>query len=170
MIQTSSVSREFMKSQLKFDYGMLPLPSAKRRAAILSGTNLCMFKTGDLQRQDASWRFLKFFASAESTAYWSMKTSYVPVRHSAVELMKEYLQKDPNSRAAIDQMDAAFFEPVFPAWYECRQVLKNYFQKITTELGADMPDTEEETRAELSKYLKRMTDEINRKLQTRKSQ
>lgn len=167
LIQTSSVSREFMKAQLRFDYGMLPLPSGKKRAAILSGTNLCMFRTDDEDRQKASWKFLKFFTKAESTAYWSMNTSYVPVRHSAVNLMKDYIKDDPNSAAAIDQIDVACFEPVFPAWYECRQVLKNYFQKITTEVGADMPETEAEVKKELSVYLDRMTSEINHKLKTR---
>jgi len=168
MIQTSSVSRQFMKDRLNFDYGMLPLPSDKKRAAILSGTNLCMFKTGDKDRQQASWKFLKFFANTESTAYWSMKTSYVPVRYSAIKEMKEYLDKDPNSQAAISQMDAACFEPIFPAWYECRQILKNYFQKITTEVGADMPETEEGVKKKLMVYLNDMTAEINRKLQTGK--
>jgi ABC-type glycerol-3-phosphate transport system substrate-binding protein len=167
LMQTSSVSREFMEKQLRFDYGMAPLPSGKNRAAILSGTNLCMFKTNDEERQSAAWRFLKFFTSTESTAYWSINTSYVPVRHSAVSSMKDYLKKDPNSAAAIDQIDVASFEPVFPAWFECRQILKNYFQKITTEVGADMPPTEAEVKASLSVYLKRMTKEINNKLETR---
>lgn len=170
MIQTSSVSRKFMKEQLRFDYGMLPLPAGTRKAAILSGTNICMFNTkdgkaADTARQEASWKFLKFFSSAEATAYWSIRTSYVPVRKSALELMEKYLEQDPNARAAIDQLEYAYFEPTLPAWYECRQILRNCFQKVTTEYPELDINSPQERRAALRRYLEVATKEINRKLE-----
>lgn len=133
MIVTSSVSRVYMKDQLRFDYGMAPLPAGVRRAAILSGTNLAIFSATSPERRKAAWEFVKFFSSAPATAYWSMRTSYVPVRRSALTLMDSYLKQDPNARAAIDQLDVASYEPSIPAWYECRQILRNYVQKVMTE-------------------------------------
>ena len=170
MIQTSSVSRKFMQDQLRFDYGMLPLPAGTRKASILSGTNICLFNTGEKARQEASWKFLKFFTSAKATAFWSIRTSYVPVRKSALKEMEKYLESDPNARAAIDQLNYAFFEPTLPAWYECRQILRNYFQKVTTEfnekMGSEYPELDKpaRTRAILMDYLKRANTEINDKL------
>ncbi len=171
MIQTSSVSRKFMQDQLRFDYGMLPLPAGTRKASILSGTNICLFNTGEKARQEASWKFLKYFTSAKATAFWSIRTSYVPVRKSALKEMKDYLDSDPNARAAIEQLDYAYFEPTLPAWYECRQILRNYFQKVTTEYNEKMAHSDyehmarnERTRAILQEYLQRANSEINDKL------
>jgi len=165
MIQTSSVSRKFMQDQIRFDYAMLPLPAGTRKAAILSGTNIGMFHTGDEARQQATWEFIKFFVSAEATAYWSMRTSYVPVRRSALALMASYLETDPNARAAIEMLDYAYYEPTTPAWYECRQILRNYFQKVTTEYPDLKVDSRPERRRILADYMRRATVEIDRKLQ-----
>ena len=85
--------------------------------------------------------------------------------------MDDYLEKDPNARAAIDQLDYAHFEPTMPSWYECRQILRSYFQKVTTEFNEKMAhddysqySPEVRTEVILKEYLGAANRDINAKL------
>ncbi|MFC1744983.1 ABC transporter substrate-binding protein [Candidatus Riflebacteria bacterium] len=132
MIIASIVSRAFMESKISFNFGVAPLPYFKKPASVLSGTNLNIFKRTDKKRMRATWEFLKWFTGSEQTAYWSIHTTYMPVRRSAINgrLMQTEFKQDNNTKAAIMQLDYATQEPRITEWFEIRQILDTMVENI----------------------------------------
>ncbi len=134
MVISSSVSKSFMKPLIRFDMGLAPIPQGPKMAAIVSGTNVGIFRKAPEDLQKVAAEFLQFFTNTENTTYWSIKTNYIPVRHSATESQtwKEWVALDPTAGVAIKQMEYASFEPRFPEWVDCRkiinQAMSNAFQ------------------------------------------
>ncbi len=125
MIWGSSVSKIFMEKQINFDFGIAPFPQGEKKASILSGTNVVIFDKKDPKRAKAAWEFIKWFISTKNTAYWAVKTAYMPVRKSALQtdIMKNLFKKQPMMKAAIMQLDYAAFEPFDTAWFRGRKYL-----------------------------------------------
>ncbi|MBI4865300.1 MAG: ABC transporter substrate-binding protein [Candidatus Riflebacteria bacterium] len=125
MIVTTSVSKSFMIDQIGFRWGMAPLPQGKRPVSIMAGTNIGIFARSPREKQEVAWQFIKFFTRADNTAYWAIKTGYVPVRRSAVASLEfqKYLEVDPTPLAAIAQLDHATFEPRAAGWFDVRDKL-----------------------------------------------
>lgn len=157
----SSVSRTFMDDQIPFDYGAVPIPQGPIESSIMSGTGVALFRTEkSKEHTDAAWKFLKFLASTKATLYWGMTTNYVPIRESAVEHpdFQKRLEVDPGYGAGLAQIRYATSEPPLPAWYECRQYLKQAMEKsflepknleaIFQETVREMNRTLEKTQAE----------------------
>ncbi len=156
MVVASCTVRNYMDPKISFEYGVAPLPRGKRPAAVIAGTNIGIFASCTGRKRKAAWRFLKFLVSREASAYWSMNTSYVPVRKSALLLpaMKRYLEMDPAAMAPIREMDYAYFEPALPQWYECRQILNSYIEK-TFSGRLDPVEALREANADIAERLKR---------------
>jgi len=156
IITSSSVSKAYMEDSVTFDWATAPLPKGVRNAAILSGTNIIIFNDNrdncSTEQQKAAWKFIKWFTDTEQTAYWSIKTNYMPVRKSSLDTqqMRDHLKKDPLLQAAIDQLPYAQFEPKSSKWYQCRQELGDIQEKAFTEKGSP------------EKYLKEMHEKINK--------
>ena len=76
-------------------------------AVLIGGANLWMYKSGDEQRQDDAWEFVKFFAGdPQRGAYFSEKSGYFAGRKSAYETESyaAYLESNPGARVAINQL------------------------------------------------------------------
>jgi ABC-type glycerol-3-phosphate transport system substrate-binding protein len=125
MIITTCVSKPFMIDQIGFEWGMAPLPVGKVNVSIMSGTNIAIFAQAPREKQEVAWKFIKYFTSRDTTAYWAMRTAYVPVRRSAVESkeFQEYMKSDPTPMAAIAQLENATFEPRAQGWVDVRDRL-----------------------------------------------
>lgn len=123
MITSSVVSKVYMQDRFSFDWGMVPIPQGRNRASILSGTNVSIFNSNP-EREKAAWEFIKWFSSPENSARWSLGTTYMPVRQSAIDgpVMQEAFEEDPRNLAAILQLPYAQFEPRISTWYGCRQL------------------------------------------------
>jgi len=136
IIMGSSVSKVFMKKQITFDYGIAPIPGDKKKAVILSGTNVVLLKSNPT-KQKAAWEFIKWFTEPEQTAYWSIHTNYLPVRKSAMEtaIMKKALKEDKGFNALSSQLEYSEFEPRMPEWYTARQILQQALDKALIEKG-----------------------------------
>ncbi len=155
VIMTSCVSKFYMKNKLTFEMGIAPLPYYKRRAVILSGTNLVVMKSND-ERERAAWKFLKWLISPEITAKWSVNTNYLPIRKSAMktEIMKQALSDDPYLMVPIDELKYAYFEPQSSGWYNSRNILSETIEMILlgitgTQKGLD--DAAKKIKPELNK-------------------
>ncbi|MDD2717856.1 MAG: extracellular solute-binding protein, partial [Candidatus Wallbacteria bacterium] len=135
----SCVSKAFMEKDIKFNYGIAPLPGFRKNGVIVSGTNVVIFKK-DPEKEAAAWKFLKWFTEPAQTAFWSLKTSYVPVRRSALEtpLMRDAFAGDPRLKAPISQLEYSDYEPRMPEWYNGRQILEQTLDKALTEKGDSM--------------------------------
>jgi len=167
MIIGSCVSRFFMKYSLTFKLGTAPLFGNKKKAVLVYGTNIVLFKNATDEQKKAGWEFIKWFISPENTARWSKETAYMPVRKSALnsKYMKEEFKNDPELKSAILQLDDGFLEPPQDSWLLGRQYLsqaidnalidseiqkasKEYYEK----LKKDTPDVDK-AREKLEKVM-----------------
>ncbi|MDD5092333.1 MAG: ABC transporter substrate-binding protein [Candidatus Wallbacteria bacterium] len=125
MVEGSCVSRTYMAANIKFDYGIAPLPAHRKQAVILSGTNVVLFKSNP-DKEKAAWEFIKWFTMPDQTAHWSLSTNYIPVRKSAIDTpaMKDAITRDPYLKVLFDQLQYADFEPRQAEWYGSRQLLE----------------------------------------------
>jgi ABC-type glycerol-3-phosphate transport system substrate-binding protein len=90
------------------DWGIAPLPAGpERRATISGGEYLAIFKQSE--HPDAAWTFVKWMMDPEIQAFWSMKSGYLPVRESVLDVpeYQAYLDENPALRAFVEQMSNA---------------------------------------------------------------
>ncbi len=126
MIEGSTVTSAYIAGKHEFELGIAPIPSHKKKACIVSGTNIIIFSKAEKSQQNAAWRFIKWFTSPEITARWAAGTGYVPVRQSAfeTETIRQYFEKNPGLKEVFDQLNYAYYEPVSSAWYAGRKYLE----------------------------------------------
>jgi ABC-type glycerol-3-phosphate transport system substrate-binding protein len=132
MYEGSSVSITHMRQQpINFNIGYAPLPVHKSKQNAVSGANIVIFKSGDSKREQAAWKFIKWFTDTEQTAKWSAKTCYMPVRKSAMDspTLQNFLKEFPQFKGIYAQLDDAVFEPQIPAWFKARPELKGFLEK-----------------------------------------
>lgn len=132
MIIGSCVSRFFMKKKLTFPLGTAPIFGHKKKAVLVYGTNIILFKKATAVQQKAGWEFIKWFTSPNITALWSKKTSYMPVRKSALKtkLLIDEFKKDPELKSSIYQLEYAFLEPIKDSWHLGRDYLSEAIDNI----------------------------------------
>lgn len=88
------------------DWAISALPAGPvKRATIVGGEYLAIFK--QTQNREEAWTFVKWFIQPEIQALWSMKSGYLPVRHSVVELKEyqDFLNLNPGLKAYVEQME-----------------------------------------------------------------
>ena len=95
-----------------FEVGAAMLPSVldeRVDRAIIGGGNLWLVNTGDETRMADAWTFMKFMASAEPAAAFSMATGYYAANAKAYEVPEyvEFLDSHPNAKVALDQLNAS---------------------------------------------------------------
>jgi multiple sugar transport system substrate-binding protein len=89
-------------------------------AAIQQGTNMSILKSGDPQKDLASYLFLKHIISSENTADFAMNTGYLPVRTSGYlsAAYQTFLGEENNAIAMVANVayihsDYFFYDPAF---------------------------------------------------------
>jgi ABC-type glycerol-3-phosphate transport system substrate-binding protein len=132
MYEGSSVSITHMRQQpINFNIGYAPLPTYRTAQSAVSGANIVIFKSGDRKRERAAWEFIKWFTDTDQTARWSVATSYMPVRRSAMnsDIIVSFLKKNPQYKGIYEQLETAVYEPQTAAWFKARPELKGYLEK-----------------------------------------
>lgn len=127
MIQSSSASLAYMKQDsITFELGIAPLPRFKRRAVVLSGTNIIMFKNAAKSAQQHGWEYVRYMTAPEQTARWAAETNYLPVRRSALEqeVLQAKFKKYRGLKDAYRQLEYAQPEPSDLAWLKGRARMK----------------------------------------------
>ncbi len=132
MIIGSCVSRYFMLKKLTFPLGTAPIFGHKKKAVQVYGTNIILFNKATPEQQTAAWGLIKWFTTTKITALKSKKTSYLPVRKSALntKALREEFRKDPGLKTALNQLKYAFLEPNIDSWYLGRQYLSDAVNNI----------------------------------------
>ncbi len=104
-----------------FEYGAAPLPKNVAGAVPQAGTNLAMFSQ-DEKKQAATWEYIKFLTSTESTVQWAIATGYLPIRASGFEseAYQAYMAKSEVAKACYAQGADQYFEAAFPGAQEVR--------------------------------------------------
>ncbi len=88
-----------------FHWGVAPLPAGPAgRATILGGEYLAIFKQS--KHPQAAWTFVKWILQPEVQALWSMKSGYLPVRKSVMQLKdyQDYLKSHPRFAVYVNEM------------------------------------------------------------------
>lgn len=92
----------------RFDYGVAMLPEGPvKRATVVAGEYLAIFRQS--AHPEEAWEFVKWMVQPETQAFWSMKSGYLPVRRSVLELddFQAFLDEHPHQRAFVEQMEYA---------------------------------------------------------------
>lgn len=77
---------------------------------------LVMVETGKERTKDGAYAFMKYFASADQQARWSMATGYIPVRETTLETpeYKAYIKENPQALVPFSQAMHASPDPIDP--------------------------------------------------------
>ena len=105
----------------EWDLDIIPHGDGCPPVTVMFGANICMLKTNpDVQR--GAWEFVKFFTSTRVTAEWAMKSGYLPVRKSALDVpaIKAFLEEMPWARKPLDALPCATGEPTVDGWQDVR--------------------------------------------------
>ncbi len=108
-IWTSTGNLAFVNDNAEFDWGVGFLPGGKGPGAPVGGGNFYIFKETTDEERAAALDFIKFMATPENAAKWSIATGYIAPRADTWEtpVMKEYAAKLPQALVARDQIQYA---------------------------------------------------------------
>lgn len=114
-----------------WELGVAPLVSGTNAAAYAAGTNIVMFSS-DENQQAATWEYMKFLTSTESTLTWAMSTGYLPIRTSAYESdeYQEFMAGDITATAAYAQAENFFHSATFDGSNEIRNEVNTALETI----------------------------------------
>jgi ABC-type glycerol-3-phosphate transport system substrate-binding protein len=109
----------------------------KGRVTELYGAPLMMFKNASPAEKQAAWTFMKWLTEPKQTAYWAEHTGYMPVRRSALPLMKSYYVHNPQQRASVQEQDVAKVEPTLAGWSKASNDVNSILlQALTNQFSA----------------------------------
>jgi multiple sugar transport system substrate-binding protein len=124
LFDVSSVASYYYDQQAiggKFPMGTAAVPAGPAgRANEMAGTNIVMFSKASSDQQKAAWSYMKFLSSADSQAYWSENSGYLPVTPDAMAQMSDYIAKNPYVKFAAQDLSIAFASPPYSWVTKCQ--------------------------------------------------
>jgi sn-glycerol 3-phosphate transport system substrate-binding protein len=108
MIWSSTAFLRYLEETADFPVRTWPLPHGVRGAVPTGGTHFVLLTSAPAELKQAAWRFVRFLLRAESAAFWSKETGYLPVTTEAAELLKRsFYAEHPNYQVALEQLSVA---------------------------------------------------------------
>jgi ABC-type glycerol-3-phosphate transport system substrate-binding protein len=111
-----------------FEIGMAPIPTApgKPVRSLFSGTNLAVMKSTP-EKQQAAWDFVKWLTETKQSAYWTVQTTYLPVRKSALDeqMLKDFIARTPRFKVALDMIPTGAAGISVAGWTDARTYLQD---------------------------------------------
>lgn len=137
-----------------WELGIAPVAAGAESAAYMAGTNLIMFAK-ETNEQRATWEYMKFLTSTETTTAWSMATGYLPVRTSAFESeeYQAFMAENPAAAAAYGQKDALFYSPTFDGSNDVRTAMNTAVEEIAIYNTDNATDNDLDAAAALQKLV-----------------
>lgn len=132
--------RQEVEKGAKFAWSVNPPPHSTAAPRMnIYGASQFIF-AGTPEAQLAAWIFLKWLSEPQQQARWASGTGYMPIRASAAEAMKDYLDKNPVYAKALGFMayDSGV-EPAVAGYDGCRTVIFNMLRAV---LGGANAQTE----------------------------
>ena len=160
-VQESSTGRPFFVSSFPKDKAPawsitgLPQSDPAKAKTVQYGANIIAFKSTP-EKQLASWLFIKWFAEKDQTADWAIKSSYMPVRKSAVDnaALKTYWAKDTQGKQAFDLSGTAVPEPNVRGQQDIRTVIEDMLKAVSTGKATDAEKAVKEAGVKANQILK----------------
>lgn len=133
-------------SSFEVGTAFLPKPAnAGKGGVIVGGASLYILNNRSEAEQQGAWEFIKFLASPEQQAYWSVNSGYFPITKKAYEheLVKENMKKFPQFQTAVDQLhqtelNNATKGAVMGVFPEARQIVEQAMEEVLN--GGKMPE------------------------------
>ena len=101
----------------KFQMGVAPLPNGSNgQGNAMAGTNIVIFAKASPAERAAAWQFMKYISSPHATAYWAMKTGYLPVTKAGLVYMKAFIATHPYQKIAAESLQNAGGSPPYAWW------------------------------------------------------
>lgn len=131
MIPASIVSWVFMKGKSAFTMGVAPFPQGEKRAIVIAGTNIGMFRKATDAQKRLAWEFIKWFLEPENQVRWTEVSYYLPTRRSATEAdaFKKFIAQNPEYERIVAQLDFARTEPKVKEWFTGRIYLNEAMEE-----------------------------------------
>jgi sn-glycerol 3-phosphate transport system substrate-binding protein len=160
---TSDVFEVIRKAPFPVATAALPTPDPKvKGGTIVGGNALWILKRKDSAEQEASYRFVRYMASAPVQRNWHTHTGYFPIREDVIDALTRegFYKQYPAAKTAIDQLRASPDLPatrgallgVFP---EARENVDSAVERILTG-GADpvsaLGQAKAQSEAAISRY------------------
>lgn len=111
--------------------GAFPMPYFKKKSVALGGNVLVMFNKNE-KEDYASWELLKYLVDAKNQTEFALKTGYLPIRRSGLELdvAKKALSENPMYKIAFDQMEYSWSYWHFEQMGTMDMILTSTIEKI----------------------------------------
>jgi multiple sugar transport system substrate-binding protein len=117
-----------------FEIGMAPVPVAagKPLRSLFSGTNLAIMKSTP-EKQQAAWDFIVWLTQTKQSAYWTVQTTYLPVRKSALneQILTDFLAKTPRFQVALNMIPSGAPGISVAGWADSRTYLQDAVTNAT---------------------------------------
>ena len=115
------------------------VPGNKHYEVPTGGCNIVMISGLDKEKQDATWKFIKFMTATEQNVFASEYTGYLPTRYSSIETEKiQKLHKEVHQyKTAFEQLKHAQARPMAKGWPEMEKMLYEGVTNTTTQ-GANV--------------------------------
>jgi len=129
-----------------FEVGTAFLPSINADdvgGVSTGGGCLWMVNSGDQEKMDATWEFIKYTVQPDTQAAWSAATGYFPINMEAhnTDLFKQNIDKFPQFQIALDQLHASgpqYVGSMLSVFPEVRQYVEDATEAVVQ--GTLMPE------------------------------
>lgn len=100
--------------QTGVDFDVFPIPSGGRKATVVGGENLFLFKTNQ-KREQAAFSFAQYVMGEQFQTQWALDTGYLPVnlKSRASKAYQAFLQQQPQVKVFLEQAEFGRARPIF---------------------------------------------------------
>jgi sn-glycerol 3-phosphate transport system substrate-binding protein len=105
MIAHSSFALALITNRARFRWSVAPIPAGPAGPVLnAGGGNFVLFAKTSPERQRAAWEFIKWMTSPANTAFYSMRSGFLPVRTSAMDdaQLKAHHRQFPMARKSVE--------------------------------------------------------------------
>lgn len=135
---TASLAQILSEVGDRFEVGTAYFPgvmASDSNGVSLGGASLYALDSGDEDKMQGTWDFIKFLVSVDSQTYWNANTGYFPVNKGVLdtEEFKELIEKSPQFETAINQLHDSSPEDqgaLATVFQESRQIIEKYIEEM----------------------------------------
>ena len=135
---TASLAQILSEVGDRFEVGTAYFPgvmASDNNGVSIGGASLYALDSGDEEKMQGTWDFIKFLVSVDSQTYWNANTGYFPVNKGVLdtEEFKELIEKSPQFEIAINQLHDSTPEDqgaLATVFQESRQIIEKYIEEM----------------------------------------
>lgn len=135
---TASLAQMLSEVGDRFEVGTAYFPGVKdadSNGVSIGGASLYILDSGEQEKMDAAWDFIKFLVSVESQTYWNANSGYFPVNKGVLETeeFKQLIEESPQFQTAIDQLHDSAPEDqgaLATVFQESRQIMEKHIEEL----------------------------------------